>query len=56
MAKHVNRFLHPNHPDFIKVKQVASDIVTVVGPVRDWELFIVDDLSTSNAFVLGKVA
>ncbi|TPX47453.1 hypothetical protein SeMB42_g02449 [Synchytrium endobioticum] len=57
ITKHINRFLPPNHPDFIKVKHVASDIVTVVGPVRDWELFVVDDVSISNAFVLatGKI-
>ncbi|TPX35036.1 hypothetical protein SmJEL517_g02429 [Synchytrium microbalum] len=57
VAKHINRFLPATHPDFIRVKQVAESIVTVVGPVRDWELFVVDDLSVSNAFVIatGKI-
>jgi hypothetical protein len=51
LSAHANHLLPPTDPDFIKGKQVASDIVSVVGRVRDWELYVVDDSSTSNAFV-----
>ncbi|KAI8805325.1 peptidase family M48-domain-containing protein, partial [Cladochytrium replicatum] len=57
LKTHVNRFLPPTHPTFHRVLNVSENFVRVIGPVRDWELFVVDDPFTVNAFVLpaGKI-
>ncbi|KAJ3285271.1 hypothetical protein HK104_009576 [Borealophlyctis nickersoniae] len=57
MAELRKKIVPHNHPDHVVVEQVARDLLAVTGPVRDWELFVVDDDSTVNAFVLpaGKI-
>ncbi|KAI8808261.1 hypothetical protein BJ742DRAFT_772257 [Cladochytrium replicatum] len=53
----INRSLPPTHPTFHRVLNVAGNFIRLIGPVRNWELFVVDDPFTVNTFVLpaGKI-
>ncbi|KAI9193573.1 peptidase family M48-domain-containing protein [Polychytrium aggregatum] len=52
-----DKLLPSSDPDVKLVHQVAADICAVVGPVRPWEVFVVNDDNIVNAFVIpsGKI-
>ncbi|KAJ3193939.1 hypothetical protein HK101_003787 [Irineochytrium annulatum] len=58
LAQYKNRLLPQTDPVYQQCAKVALDIISVVGvDLREWDLHVIDDESTMNAFVIssGKI-
>ncbi|KAJ3180174.1 hypothetical protein HDU85_004177 [Gaertneriomyces sp. JEL0708] len=51
------QLLPEHHPYYRDIQRVADSLLSIVGPVRDWKLHVIDDDAVINAFVTptGKI-
>ncbi|KAJ3013703.1 hypothetical protein HKX48_005613 [Thoreauomyces humboldtii] len=54
MSQHRDHLLPASHPDHKLLGDIASELLRIVGPIRQWNLHVIDDDSVVNAFVTPK--
>ncbi|KAI8820959.1 peptidase family M48-domain-containing protein [Fimicolochytrium jonesii] len=52
VTKNRHLLLPTNHPDYILVHEIVSDLAAVAGPGRNWELHVLQSDDVVNAFVV----
>ncbi|KAJ3394791.1 hypothetical protein HDU92_006580 [Lobulomyces angularis] len=48
------KFVPCGDPRYKRLHSIAQKLIQVIGPVREWDLHLIDDEYTKNAFVLGN--
>ncbi|KAI8918283.1 peptidase family M48-domain-containing protein [Powellomyces hirtus] len=51
VSRHRDQLLPSHHADYLAVGEIASELLKIVGPVREWKLHVIDDDRVVNAFV-----